>query len=110
MDGLQLQVNGGIQEQNPDTTIRITGLEAYTNYRLEFDKSSFDNIAWMLSKQSIDVEIQPNYITAVNVPLRVAGEVAGTVFLKKNNIKNGQGRIIVVISNSNAHVVAKSVI
>jgi hypothetical protein len=107
--GLNLRVNGGRIERNDrDTTIRINGLEAYTNYFIELDKSSFDNVAWQIKKQILSVAIEPNNLKLIEVAVAVVGEVAGTVFLKDTKGKNGLGRIIVNIYNSNLKLVAKT--
>lgn len=107
--GLNLRVNGGRIERNDrDTTIRINGLEAYTNYFIELDKNSFDNVAWQMKKQTLSVTIEPNNLKLIEVAVAVVGEVAGTVFLKDSNGKNGLGRIIVNIYDSNLKLVAKT--
>jgi hypothetical protein len=102
-------VNGGRIERNDrDTTIRINGLEAYTNYFIELDKSSFDNVAWQIKKQTLSVTIEPNNLKLIEVAVAVVGEVAGTVFLKDTKGKNGLGRIIVNIYNSDLKLVGKT--
>lgn len=107
--GLNLRVNGGRIERNDrDTTIRINGLEAYTNYFIELDKSSFDNVAWQIKKQTLSVTIEPNNLKLIEVAVAIVGEVAGTVFLKDAKGKNGLGRVIVNVYNSNLKLVAKT--
>ncbi len=106
--GLNLRVNGGRIERNDrDTTVRINGLEAYTNYLIELDKTSFDNVAWQMKKQTLSVTIEPNNLKLIEVAVAVVGEVAGTVFLKDTKGKSGLGRIMVNIYNSNLKLVAK---
>ena len=107
--GLNLRVNGGRIERNDrDTSIRINGLEAYSNYLIELDKNSFDNVAWQIKKQTISVTVEPNNLKLIEVAVSVAGEVSGTVFLKDAKGKNGIGRIIVNIYNSNLKLVGKT--
>ncbi len=107
-DGLQLRVNGGRIERNKkDTTIHIVGLEAYNDYFIELDKSSFDNVAWQMPKQTIKVAVDPNYFKLVEVPIAVVGEVSGSVTLNENNGTNGLGRVIVEIYNKKSKLVAK---
>ncbi len=99
--GLNLRINGGRVENNKkDSSIRITGLEAFNNYFIELDKNSFDNIAWQIRKQTISVDIDPNHFKMIEVPVAVMGEVSGTVVLKQNNTSNGIGRIIITFSNA----------
>ncbi|MEJ7627138.1 MAG: carboxypeptidase-like regulatory domain-containing protein [Ferruginibacter sp.] len=110
VSGMKIQVNGGRienEKNNGDTSIRISGLEAYTSYYLELDPSSFDNIAWQIKKPTIKVVIDPNSFKLIEVPVAVVGEVSGTVSLKKNVEENGLGRIIVNIYNAESILVAK---
>ena len=108
--GLKIKIDGGrIQRNDRDTTIRVTGLDAYTSYFLELDKNSFDNISWQLNKSTYRINIDPNHFTFLEVPVAVVGEVAGTVYLKGNNGTNGIGRIIVNIYNSDSTLAARTV-
>lgn len=107
--GLNLRVNGGRVENNKkDSSIRISGLEAYNNYVIELDKNSFDNIAWQIRNKTIGVEADPNHFKVIEVPIAVMGEATGSVVLKQNNAANGIGRIIIIIKNArNGKTVAK---
>jgi hypothetical protein len=106
--GLRLHINGGrVENNNRDTTIHIWGLEAYTNYFIELDKSSFDNISWQLKKSTYSVAVDPNVAKVIEVPVAVVGEVSGTVYLNDGKAKSGIGRMIVNIYNNRAKLVAK---
>ena len=106
--GLNLHISGGYQQHNDkDTTIRITGLDAYNNYFIELDKSGFENIAWQIKKATMRVTVEPNNFRLIEVPVSVAGEASGTVMLLNKNEKSGLGRIIVNILNSNGQLTAK---
>ncbi len=108
--GLKLRINGGrIQRIDRDTTIRITGLDPYTNYFVELDKSSFENIAWQIKKSVVQININPNHFTYLEVPVSVVGEVSGTVYFHANNRKAGLGRMIVNIYNSDTVFVARTI-
>jgi hypothetical protein len=109
-DGLRLQVRGGRMERNQkDTTITVTGLEAYNDYLVEIDKASFDNISWRINKPNIQVTIEPNHYKLIEVPVTVAGEVSGTVILdKKRNGRAGIGRMFVNIYKDDTTLVAKT--
>jgi len=107
--GLNLRINGGRAEQNnKDTTLRITGLEAYADYFIELDKNGFDNVAWRIKKQTMTVTIEPNNFKLIEVPVSIAGEASGTVFFTNANGKNGLARIIVNFYNSNGMLVGKT--
>lgn len=99
--GLRLKVNGGqVHNNKKDTSIRITGLEAYNNYFIELDKNSFDNVAWQIRNKTIGVEVEPNQFKLVEVPIAVVGEAAGSVVLKQGNEAGGIGRIIILIKKT----------
>ena len=107
LSGLKLRINGGNVEHNKhDTSISITGLEAYNNYYIELDKNSFDNVAWQIKKPTMNVSIEPNHYKLIEVAVAVIGEVSGTVYLKNDKGENGLGRIIVNIYDSNSNLVA----
>jgi len=108
--GLKLRINGGhIQRNDRDTIIRVTGLDAYTSYFLELDKNSFENIAWQLRKSTFSITIDPNHFTILEVPVMVAGEVSGTVYLQKDISRSGLGRIVVNIYNSDSVFVSRTI-
>ncbi|MVT41935.1 hypothetical protein GO495_15195 [Chitinophaga oryziterrae] len=101
--GLKANIsNGRIQYSDRDTLVRITDIEPYTNYHIELDPNSFDNIAWQIKKKSLNVAIDPNRLKLIEVPVAVLGEVSGKVYLNRE----GQGRIIVGIYNSDSILVA----
>ncbi|HVF96947.1 MAG TPA: hypothetical protein VM871_06490, partial [Flavisolibacter sp.] len=80
--GLKLQINGGrVEHSAGDTTIRISRLEAYTNYYVELDKASFDNIAWRIRKPTLSVAVDPNSFKLIEVAVAVVGEASGRVSL-----------------------------
>ena len=99
--GLHLRINGGrVVNNEKDSSIRISGLEAYNNYIIELDKNSFDNIAWQIRNKTISVEAEPNNFKFIPVPVVVMGEVNGTVVLKQTNNANGIGRMLINIFNA----------
>ena len=107
--GLKLRINGGrILHNKRDTSISIIGLESYTNYFLELDRGSFDNVSWQIKKKTMNVSIDPNHFKLIEVPVAILSEVSGTVYLKSAKGANGIGRILVNIFNeNNLHLVAK---
>jgi cell division septation protein DedD len=107
--GLNLKVNGGrIEKSDRDTTIRILSLEPYTNCFIELDPNSFGNVAWRLSKQTYNIAVDPNILKLVEVPVIVAGEATGYVYLEKDGEKKGQGRVIIGIFNSSLKPAGKT--
>lgn len=105
--GLKLRINGGRIEQNAgDTTIRITGLEAYASYYIELEKNSFDNIAWQIRNLTISVAADPNRFKLIEVPVAVVGEASGKVSFTGINGLTSLARIIVNIYNTDSILVA----
>ena len=94
--GLNLHSNSGrIEKSDRDSTIRILGLEPYTNCFIELDPYSFDNLSWRLSKLTYSIAVDPNILKLVEIPVNIAGEANGYVYLESDGVKMGQGRIIV---------------
>jgi len=96
LSGLNVRITGGRMEKHMnDSTIRVVDLEPFTNYFIELDKSSFDNVSWQIKKPLISVAIDPNQFKLVEVPVAVYGEASGMVYVKKDVGLIGQGRIII---------------
>jgi hypothetical protein len=96
VQGLKIRINGGrISASVADTTIRITDLEAYTNYNLELDSSGFDRLAWKLPKKNYRVAVDPNFVKHISIPIVVYGEASGRVILKNKIEDRGQGGVII---------------
>lgn len=96
VNGLNVRSNGGrVEKCDRDTTIRILGLEPYTNCFIELDPESFENIAWKLGVQTMSVTVDPDILKLIEVPVEVKGEANGKVTIKKEGETKGIGRIIV---------------
>lgn len=107
VSGLKLKLNSAqITRNKRDTTLSITGLEAYTQFTLELETNSFDNIAWHLKNKSFSITVEPNHFKLIEVPVTVAGEASGYVY---NNANEGLGRIIVHFYNRHGRLAGKTV-
>lgn len=107
--GLNLHTNSGrIEHSDRDTTIRIFGLEPYTNCFIELDENSFDNVAWKLKNRTYSVAVDPNILKLVEIPVIVAGEATGSVLSDKEGEMTGLGRVIVNFLNSRSELVART--
>jgi len=107
--GLSLHSNGGFVIINDrDTTIRITGLEPYTNCFIELDPNSFENISWRLSQKTISVAVDPNILKEIEVPVSLAGEATGYVYIGGDSEKRGQGRIVIHFVNEDLKPAGKT--
>jgi hypothetical protein len=93
--GLNLKAGSGhIEKNDRDTTIRILGLEPYTNCYIDLDGNSFDNMFWRLPGKVMSVAVDPEIMKHIDVPVTVVGEVSGNVMLEKNADTTGLGRIV----------------
>lgn len=107
--GLKLRASGGkIERNDKDTTIRIMGMEAYTDCLLELDQSSIDNIAWRITHKSLKAAVDPNIITEIDIPIQIVGEAAGMVMIQKDGRESGQGRIRLNFYNKKMELVAQT--
>lgn len=106
--GLSVHTNGGRLEFNEkDSTIRIFDLEPYSTQYIEFDRNSFDNIAWQIRKPVVAVTIDPNQFRKKEVPIAVVGEASGMVYLRTARGDKGLGRIIVNFFNEQGKLSGK---
>jgi hypothetical protein len=108
--GLNIHTNSGrIENSDRDTTIRIFGLESYTNCFVEIDQTSFENVAWRSAKKSYSISVDPNILKLVEIPIFIAGEATGKVILSENGQESGIGRIILNFLDNNLKPVGKTV-
>jgi len=107
-DGLNIHTNGGrIIRNERDTTIRILGLEPYTNCFIELDPNSFENISWRITKKTLSVVVDPEILKTIEVPVKVVGEADGTVKLAQDTGLEGIGRIIMSFFREDGNRIAK---
>ncbi len=107
--GLNLRASGGrIERSERDTTIRILGLEPYTDCFIELDPNSFESIAWRLKNRTMKVAVDPNMLKLIEIPVIIAGEASGTVTIEKNGATTGIGRMIVNFYNKNQKLAGRT--
>ncbi len=107
--GLKLKINGArSQNIDRDSSIRVYDLMPYTNYYLELDRNSFDNIGWQIKNAVIKVTAEPNNLKTIEVPVSVLAEASGTVNLSHAGSTEGIGRILVNFYNQQGRLVAKT--
>lgn len=107
VSGLHLKINGGRVEEKEDSSLMISGMEAYASYFIELDKNSFDNIAWKIKNTSIRATVEPNRLKIIHVPVLVQGEASGMVYFKKDGYRTGFSRMQVnFFDSSNRRVAA----
>lgn len=92
--GLKLHTNSGrVEISERDTTIRIFGLEPYTNCFIQLDENGFENVAWRPRALSYSIAVDPNIMKLVEIPVSIAGEASGNIFLEEGGEKKGLSRI-----------------
>jgi hypothetical protein len=107
--GLKLKINGArSQNIDRDTSIRIYDLIPYTNYYLELDRNSFDNIGWQIKNAVIKVTAEPNNLKTIEIPVRVLAEASGTVSFNQAASTEGIGRILVNFYNLQGQLAGKT--
>ncbi|MEE4117358.1 MAG: SPOR domain-containing protein [Marinilabiliaceae bacterium] len=107
--GLNLRANGGrVDKSEQDTIIAILGLEPYTSCFIELDPNSFYNIAWRLPYYTMNVEVDPNVMKSIEIPVQVVGEASGFVRINRDGDINGLGRIILNFYNPENIIVART--
>jgi len=107
--GLKLNINGGRLENNPaDTIFQVFDLEPFTSYYLKFQDESFANISWSLRNKSMKVMIDANNLKLIELPVIVAAEISGTVYVNEVKESNGQGKIVVLIYDQDSNLVART--
>ncbi|MHA4844118.1 MSCRAMM family protein [Flavitalea antarctica] len=110
ISGLKFRCNGGrILPDERHSSARIVDMEPYRNYLIELDDNSFGNIAWQIKNKRLSVEIEPNSIKQVEVPVAVLGEVSGMIYLDKVGKQKGLSNVLVEFYDSNAKFVAHTV-
>jgi hypothetical protein len=108
--GLNLRTNGGRIERNDrDSTIRILGLEPYTECFIELDKNSFDNVAYRLKFATISVTIDPNKLKLIEIPVLVLGEASGVVTIVKEGVKTGLARMVLNIYDKDSRLAGRTI-
>jgi protocatechuate 3,4-dioxygenase beta subunit len=87
-----------------DSIVRVSDLNAFINYTVEFSDDDLDNISWRFKHKTYQVLVDPNQYKKVDVPIISIGEVSGIV--SKNN--EGIGRITIQIYDKKGNKVAET--
>jgi hypothetical protein len=85
-----------------DSIVRISDLNAFCNYRVEFDNNDLNNIAWRFKKNRYQVLIDPNQFKRIDIPVISVGEVNGTIYLSADSLTKGIGRILLKLYKKNS--------
>ena len=109
VSGLNIKASSGrIEKNEKDSTIRVLGLEPYTDCFIELDPNSFENISWRLKKKSLSVAVDPNILKTIEIPVLAVGEATGEVKIQRDGFTEGLERIIVSFFTASDKPVAKT--
>ncbi len=107
--GLDIRISGGkVDRKFNDSTIIISELEPFTNYYLELNRNGFENISWQIPKPVISITVNANEYRFVQVPIKIAGEVSGLVYLVEDSLRIAQGRVLVSFYSSDSVLIDKA--
>ncbi|MGZ3913157.1 MAG: hypothetical protein ACXVB3_05475 [Flavisolibacter sp.] len=106
VSGLRLKVNGARVEEKEDSSLIISGMEAYSSCFIELDKNSFDDISWKIKNTTIRATVEPNLFKIIKVPVLVQGEASGMVYLQEVKTRTGLSRMQVYFFDSSNKKVA----
>jgi hypothetical protein len=93
-----VKISGGraiISEK--DSIVRISDLNPFVDYDIEFSDFDLQNIAWRFKHKTYQVLVDPNQYKRVYVPIISVGEISGMVYLDEENTMKGLGRITIQI-------------
>jgi hypothetical protein len=91
-----------------DSIVRVSNLNAFVDYRVEFSDQDLDNIAWRFNHKTYQVLVDPNQYKRVYVPIVSVGEVSGMVYLNTDDAVKGLGRITIQIIDEQGNTVAET--
>lgn len=91
-----------------DSIVRVSDLNAFVKYNIEFSNGDLANIAWRYKYKSFEVLVDPNAYKHVSVPVIAVGEIKGMVRLVNDSTLNGIGRILIQIYDDKGKMVVET--
>ncbi|MDO9152678.1 MAG: hypothetical protein Q7U47_03040 [Paludibacter sp.] len=106
-----VRVTGGRAEiSQKDSLVRVSDLNAFVDYFVEFTDNDLENIAWRFKYKLYKVLVDPNQYKRVDVPVVAVGEASGMAYMNTNGKLKGIGRILLKIyKKSTNELVAQSI-
>ncbi len=89
-----------------DSIVRISDLNAFVEYTVEFTDYDLPSITWRFKNKTFNVLVDPHQYKRINLPILSVGEVTGMVYLKEKDEMKGQGRITVQFFDLSGNLVA----
>jgi len=100
VEGLKAQIKGGRERKRGKQKLYYyDGLNPYDEQTIRIDPLSLDDPLLKPIYENYEVAMNPNVVTAINVPMVIAGEVTGYVMRESTLGDVGQGGINVVFYN-----------
>lgn len=111
-DAMELQLQGvevnllsnGQKKETKDGATLFSNLEPYIDHHFTINTDYLNRIAWSVYDKSLNVQLNPNQITLVEIPVSVVGEVGGFVL---DSTAKGFGGIRIQILDDKQQVVKK---
>ena len=104
-----VRVSGGRAIISPkDSIVRVSDLNAFVDYVVEFNNSDLENIAWRFKHKTYQVLVDPNQYKRVYVPIVSLGEISGMVYFNNEDAVKGLGRITIQIIDEQGITVAET--
>lgn len=102
-------VSGGVAViSKKDSIVRVSDLNAFVNYNVDFLDTDLDNISWRFKHNTYQVLVDPNQYKRVFVPIVSVGEVNGMVYMISGQRMKGQSRVILQIYDEKGEKVAET--
>lgn len=103
-----VRVSGGTAViSKKDSIVRVSDLNAFVNYNVEFSNNDLETISWKLKHKTYQILVDPNQYKRVFVPIISMGEVNGMVYLNKEDSSEGLGRVTIQIYDEKGKKVAE---
>lgn len=94
VSGLKPRMNAArFEYHEKDSLYSTSGLMPYTDYIVDLEQNTFQTIAWQIKNKTVRVTVEPNHFKLIEVPVSVAGEVAGMVYDADAADQRGIGRV-----------------
>jgi hypothetical protein len=80
-----------------DSVIRVTELNPFIYYLIEFNNNDLPTMTWRFTKKSWSVMVDPNQFKMIEIPIVAVGEINGQVLINRKGTLRGLGRILINI-------------
>ncbi|PWB71561.1 hypothetical protein C3F09_07685 [candidate division GN15 bacterium] len=108
LPGIRARVSGvGGRMSGPDKLYYYDGLRPYDGYIVQVDPASLDDPTLRPVYENFKVELTPNVVTTIDVPIVPASDISGIVFRQSPEGKFGLGGIKVKILNISRDIVTE---